>query len=119
MEPIRSTLNTKGFTYLEAAALRINPDGAWHLLVASAKPVFACGRDSDAVVSPPLRAHNATHTYVPLAPLCHVFLSPERTVLCRAIDSEGSSVACPLHTFTLAYDILVLAVGCVPCCSVV
>ena len=28
VEPIRSTLNKKGFTFLEAAALRINVEGA-------------------------------------------------------------------------------------------
>lgn len=68
MEPIRRTLTSKGHSYCEAAALRINPEN--------------------------------------------------KTVVCRAADLESEQVrlgsTCPLHTFTLSYDILVLAVGSVP-----
>lgn len=40
-------------------------------------------------------------------------------MLCRAVDTETeirnrTGGACPLHTFTLGYDILILAVGSVP-----
>jgi NADH:ubiquinone reductase (non-electrogenic) len=67
VEPIRTPLASKGFSFLEAAALRVDP--------------------------------------------------VKKTVLCRAADlacetSQGGS--CDLHTFTVPYDVLVLAVGSVP-----
>lgn len=40
-----------------------------------------------------------------------------RTVLCRAVDvgdADLQKAACALHTFTLEYDVLVLAPGAVP-----
>lgn len=40
-----------------------------------------------------------------------------RKVLCRSVsvlDAEVKSVSCELHTFSLEYDVLVLAVGAVP-----
>lgn len=69
MEPIRTPLAQKGFSFLEAAALRVDPVA--------------------------------------------------KTVLCRAADleceaSRGLNATCALHTFSVPYDVLVLAVGSVP-----